>query len=126
MNRPRLPYLLAVSVLIVLALGTRHFSAALPRSIVEYAPDTLWATMVYCAFGFVFPRWPGGRMFIVALLFCYAAETSQLYHAPWIDGIRRYRLGGLLLGYTFLWSDMACYTVGVTLGRVWEWLASRR
>ena len=40
-------------------------------------------------------------------------ETSQLYHAPWIDRIRATTLGGLVLGFGFLWSDIACYTVGV-------------
>ena len=45
---------------------------------------------------------------------------SQLYHAPWIDSIRHTTLGGLILGYGFLWSDLACYAVGVGLGVVIE------
>ena len=43
-------------------------------------------------------------------------EVSQLYKAPWIDSIRRTTLGGLVLGYDFVWSDLACYAVGVGLG----------
>ena len=54
--------------------------------------------------------------FGVALSFSYLIEVSQLYHAPWIDSIRATTLGGLVLGFGFLWSDIACYTVGVTLG----------
>jgi Protein of unknown function (DUF2809) len=36
--------------------------------------------------------------------------------APWIDSIRQTILGGLILGFGFLWSDFACYAVGVALG----------
>ena len=43
-------------------------------------------------------------------------EVGQLYHAPWIDSIRRTTLGGLVLGFDFVWSDLACYAVGVGLG----------
>ena len=41
---------------------------------------------------------------------------SQLYHAPWIDAIRDTLPGALVLGYGFLWSDLACYAAGVALG----------
>ena len=39
-----------------------------------------------------------------------------MYHAPWIDSIRRTTPGGLVLGFDFVWSDLACYAVGVGLG----------
>ena len=48
--------------------------------------------------------------------FSVAVEVSQLYHAPWIDSIRHTTLGGLILGFDFLWSDLVCYAVGVGLG----------
>ena len=41
---------------------------------------------------------------------------SQLYHAEWIDNIRATTLGGLVLGYGFLWSDLVAYTIGVGVG----------
>jgi len=43
----------------------------------------------------------------------FAVEYSQLYHAAWIDSIRQTRIGGLVLGSDFLWSDLVCYAVGV-------------
>ena len=45
-------------------------------------------------------------------------EISQLYHAPWIDSIRATTLGGLILGFGFLWSDLICYTVGIVIGAI--------
>ncbi|MDO4536447.1 MAG: DUF2809 domain-containing protein, partial [Clostridium perfringens] len=41
---------------------------------------------------------------------------SQIYHAPWIDSIRNTTLGGLVLGFGFLWSDILCYTIGIAIG----------
>jgi hypothetical protein len=52
----------------------------------------------------------------VWLPFSVAVEISQLYHAPWIDSIRQSTIGGLILGFGFLWSDLACYALGVGLG----------
>ncbi|MEN8216136.1 MAG: DUF2809 domain-containing protein, partial [Pseudomonadota bacterium] len=31
-----------------------------------------------------------------------------------------YRLGALVLGHGFLWSDLVCYSVGVAMGVVGE------
>jgi hypothetical protein len=52
-------------------------------------------------------------------------ELSQLYHAPWIDGLRQIRLAALLLGHGFLWSDLVCYAVGVGVGALTESLTAR-
>jgi hypothetical protein len=54
-----------------------------------------------------------------------SVEVSQLYHAPWIDAIRQTRLGGWVLGFGFLWSDLACYAVGIATGAVAELGLSR-
>jgi hypothetical protein len=61
---------------------------------------------------------------LLAISFAAGIEASQLYHAPWLDAIRRTTLGGLALGYGFLWSDLACYAVGVGLGAIIEYGAS--
>lgn len=47
-------------------------------------------------------------------MFFYGIELSQLYHALWIDAIRNTTLGGLIIGFGFLWSDLVCYTIGKT------------
>jgi hypothetical protein len=61
---------------------------------------------------------------VLALSFSVLIEMSQIYHAPWIDSIRHTTLGGLVLGYGFLWGDLACYAVGIGLGLVIEYGAS--
>ena len=98
-----------------MGLSSRRYGALLPALIAEYAGDTLWTVMAFITIGFVAVRWPSPRVGLTALLVSYAVEVSQLYHAPWIDAIRATTPGALALGYGFLWSDMACYTVGAAL-----------
>lgn len=83
--------------------------------------DALWALMVYFIFGFIFNK---KSVLVIALLsigFSFGIEISQLYHAAWIDAIRATPIGGLVLGFGFLWSDLLCYTVGVSVGVGIEW-----
>ena len=124
-KRNRLGYFVAGCVVVALGLSSRRYAASLPEFLARYAGDTLYATMIFIGFGFLFPRWRSLRVAVVSLIFCYAIEVSQLYHAPWIDTIRHTRVGGLVLGYGFLWSDLLCYTLGVILGFVLE-LAVRK
>jgi len=42
-------------------------------------------------------------------------EFLQLYHAPWLDGIRRNHFGHLLLGSTFNPMDLVAYSVGAAV-----------
>src|ERR1051326_7220903 len=119
-KRNRLFYFAAGGVVVALGLGSRRYAALLPKFLAEYSGDTLWALMVFLGVGFFARRWSSLRVAIVALLFSYAVELSQLYHAPWIDNLRRARIGGLILGYGFLWSDLLCYTAGVAFGLLVE------
>jgi hypothetical protein len=56
----------------------------------------------------------------ISLALAFLVEVSQLYHAPWIDGIRNTTLGGLVLGFGFLWSDLVCYLIGIVAGALIE------
>ncbi|MGD9420295.1 MAG: DUF2809 domain-containing protein [Verrucomicrobiota bacterium JB025] len=75
---------------------------------------------------FVFTRTSTLRLALGALVFCWAVECSQLYHAPWIDAVRSTLPGRLVLGTTFNWPDLAAYAVGVAAGAAVEWLGRRR
>jgi Protein of unknown function (DUF2809) len=119
-RRNRLLYLLIGCAVVPVGLASRRYADFLPEFIATYAGDTLWAVMAFLAVGFAFPRWSTARVSEAALLLSYADEISQLYHAPWIDNLRRTWLGGLMLGFGFLWSDILCYTIGVILGAAAE------
>ena len=115
MKRNRLLYLILTIIVMVLGLLSRKISG-LPKIIELYSGDILWALMVFLLFAFLFNK--KSTIFIIswAIICSYSIEISQLYHAPWIDAIRNTVLGGLILGFGFLWSDLVCYTIGIIIG----------
>ncbi|MFK7809305.1 MAG: DUF2809 domain-containing protein [Saprospiraceae bacterium] len=114
MKRSRPPYLFLVIITIAIGLFSR--SGYVPEPITPYAGDILYTTMYFFLFGMLFPKMSALRVFLLSTLFCFAIEVLQLYQADWIENIRDYKLGGLILGHGFLWSDLLCYTVGGLLG----------
>ncbi|MDA2382217.1 DUF2809 domain-containing protein [Bacillus cereus] len=119
-KRNRVVYALFTIVVIILGLSSRKFAFALPHLLNDYLGDALWALMIFTGFGFLFPKTETKKLAFISLMFCYGIEASQLYHAEWIDSIRATTLGGLVLGYGFLWSDLVAYTIGVGVGILCE------
>ena len=117
-SRNRGTYLLLLALTVVTGLFSR--SDFLPALIRPYLGDVLYTLMCFFLLGFLFPRLSSVRVAFISVLFCYLIEFSQLYQADWINQIRRYRLGGLVLGYGFLWSDLLSYMVGGIAGAVFE------
>ena len=121
-KRSRITYLIAAITVVILGLSSRRYSRVLPEFIASYAGDTLWALMAFLGVGMLFPGWSTLRVCVTALLFAFAIELTQLYHSPWVDQIRRTTVGGFILGYGFLWSDLLCYVVGISIGCTLEML----
>ena len=115
-TRNPLVQLALIALAAILGIGSRRYAHALPGFIAAYAGDTLWALAAFLGFGLILPRASTRTVALLAMAFSVAIELSQLYHAPWIDSIRHTTLGGLILGFGFLWSDLACYAAGVGLG----------
>ncbi|MEH7787291.1 DUF2809 domain-containing protein, partial [Bacillus thuringiensis] len=125
-KRNRVVYALFTIVVIILGLSSRKFAFALPHLLNDYLGDALWALMIFTGFGFLFPKTETKKLAFISLMFCYGIEASQLYHAEWIDSIRATTLGGLVLGYGFLWSDLVAYTIGVGVGILCEFMLRRK
>jgi hypothetical protein len=117
-RRDPLVQITLIALVCVLGIGSRRFAYALPVAIAAYAGDTLWALAAFLGIGLVFPRASTHVIALLAISFSVAVEISQLYHAPWIDSIRQTNLGGLILGFGFLWSDLVCYVAGAGSGVV--------
>lgn len=120
MTRNRIVYFLLIIITLLAGLASRHFASVLPQWVHSYLGDMLWALMVFLMAGFIFNRKDTRWIAIFALVFSFSIEISQLYHSPWIDAVRANRLGGLILGFGFLWSDLICYTVGIGVGLLTE------
>ena len=110
MLKPRLIFCSILLLTLVLGLLSRQI-AFIPI----FVGDILWATAVYLFLRIVFIRKPVKIITLYSLIFCFGIEFSQLYKAPWIDGLRQTLFGRLVLGNTFLWGDLLCYVVGIGL-----------
>lgn len=120
-------YVAMLVATVLLGLASRRFGTALPAFIARYAGDALWAMMVMWIYALLWRRVSTARLSAAALVTAYAVELSQLYRAPWIDALRESRVGALVLGQGFLWSDLVCYAAGVALGAILDAaLAHRR
>ena len=119
-KRNRTIYFILTVLVILTGLASRKFSEHLPSYIAEYSGDILWALMIFFLTGFIFSTYTSIRIAIIALIFSFAIEFSQLYQSDWINIIRQTRIGGLILGFGFLWSDLICYTAGILIGLIIE------
>lgn len=115
-SRPLYACLLVGTV--ALGLASRAFRGSLPFVLGRYAGDTLWAMAVVLVLGIVLPAARTMTLALVAGAIALAVELSQLAHPAWLDEVRRVPGVALLIGYDFVWSDLVCYAVGVTLGAI--------
>ena len=124
-QRQRMVTLIVLALVCGLGIGSRRYASHLPYVLATYAGDTLWALALFLFLGLVLPRVATVRVAAAAFSLSILVEVSQLYHAPWIDAIRQTTLGGLVLGFGFLGSDLVCYAVGVALGVILEQALAR-
>ena len=119
--KKRLLYTLFSVSIIPSGLFIRYNKADFPYLIGEFAPDALWALLLFWVFSIIFFRYTANRIFWITLIFTYLIEFSQFYQGAWLVSLRQTFLGAMLLGHTFLWSDLVCYTIGIAIG----WLIDR-
>ena len=126
MIRTRFLYLFSAGLVVFAGLASRKYRKSLPTFLGDYAGDTLWALMLYLLVSTLIPKQSIQTRAVITLVLAILVEASQLYHAPWIDGIRNTTFGGLVLGFGFLWTDLVCYSVGITIGVCSEYAALRQ
>jgi Protein of unknown function (DUF2809) len=108
----RLYYFAVTIVLMIIGLLSRHYTQ--PNDFIyDYVGDAIWAGMIYLGFRFLMPSAKIKSTVLIALAFCYLIEISQLNQSEWLNALRRTTLGGLILGFGFLWSDFLMYTLGI-------------
>lgn len=114
--------LVVLCVVVAAGLASRRWPHAQPAVVAAYAGDVLWSVMVYVLLALAWPRAAPRTLAGVALAVAWSVELSQLVHTSWLDAMRSTRAGALALGQGFLWSDLACYALGIALA----WLVDRR
>ncbi len=119
-KRSRRVSLFAIAALFLFGLPSRLVPQLLPAFYVNYVGDALWAMAIFFMLGVVFPAASTRRLVITTLAITYAIEFSELYQADWINELRSIKIIGLILGYTFLWTDLVMYTLGIAVGALLE------
>jgi len=100
---------------IAAGLGSRQYPDGQPLLLAHYAGDTLWAAVVFWLLALLAPRQRTMSLAAGTTAIACTVEVSQLYRAPWLDGLRSSQVGALVLGQGFQWSDLVCYAIGVGL-----------
>lgn len=108
-----------------LALATRQHQSWFCPLLVQYGGDTIWAAMFLFFLRMFFLCINIAKLAAINFLLGVADETLQLYHAPWIEAIRHTKVGGLMLGFGFMWSDILCYFIGSCLSMCIIWLVEK-
>jgi hypothetical protein len=116
-------YILLILVATAAGILSRTYKEILPDIVARYAGDVMWAFALYFFISIFLLKKSFGIRFSIACLLALLDEVSQLYHAPWIDSIRETTLGGLALGYTFVWTDLLCYLGGALLALIIDYSA---
>jgi hypothetical protein len=106
-------YLLFTLLFMVVGYTSRQYYPTSGTFIHDYVGDAIWAGMIYFGFRMIQSQIICLKSAIYAIIFCFTIEFLQLYHAPWIESLRHTKIGGLILGFEFLWSDLLSYTIGI-------------
>ena len=109
-----------ILIIFTIALGLLSRTSIIPTIIYPYLGDYLYTILWFFIIGFLFPKMESFKVAIISIITCYAIEFLQFYQADWINHIRSYKIGGLILGYSFLWSDIISYTFGGITGWILE------
>lgn len=124
MKRSRTALALWTTLVILLGLACRAPFA--PPFALLYLGDVLWGVLFFLLAAGVSPSAPSWALGLGAALVSEAIELSQLYREPWADRLRDTRLGGLLLGHGFSWSDVVCVALGAGMAALVDQIAALR
>lgn len=89
-----------------------------PAILAQYPGDALWALLVMCLLGILWPGLSTTRLALAALSISFAVEFGQFYQPAWLTAIRETTPGHLVLGSTFNPVDLVAYTIGICVGCV--------
>ena len=86
----------------------------MPAFCIAYVGDILWGGLFFALAALARPAASTRQLWLISTAVTELIELSQLYQAPWAQALRATRVGGLLLGHAFSWSDTLCVVLGTT------------
>jgi len=121
--RTRWKYALAAAAVVAVGVLCREIRGSfdgLPREVVERAAEGLWAVLYFLLVAILRPRWRTWQVAAASLAIVVGIEFSQLLQTDVMQRLREYRVGRLMLGTTFIWSDLWSLVAGTLLAAVVE------
>lgn len=113
--------LAALSLVVLTPLGL--FSKFYSGPAADWVNNSLvgvWYVIFWCLCGiFFFERGKPWQIAVVVLVATCVVEFLQLWHPPWLEWLRSFFMGRVVLGTGFTWSDFPYYFIGAGLGWVW-------
>ncbi|QCI63408.1 DUF2809 domain-containing protein [Phreatobacter stygius] len=123
---PRVLYATLAIATIAAGLACRSPMLGLAPFYAKYAGSILWGGMVYWLVAMLTPKSHPAVAAGLAALVAIGSEFSQLIQIGWLDQFRATRIGVLLLGRYFAWTDIAAYLVGIAPAAALDRLVLRR
>lgn len=124
MRRKLAIYIPIILFLLAVGLPSRITPHLFPNWYTTYAGDFIWAMMMFFLCRLFF-NWGTFKTFLITLATTYLIEITQLFHPAWLEYLRSFKLVGLIIGYSFLWSDIVAYTAGISLGAIVDKIVER-
>jgi Protein of unknown function (DUF2809) len=114
-----------VAITVPLGFASRVNSLPMPDVVRRYGGDVLSATCIYFGVRFMMHQRSISHNAAIAYIICVLIELQQLITWTPLRRLRDDTPAGVLLGHGFLWSDLACYAVGVLAGALFSVAISR-
>ncbi|HRH61027.1 MAG TPA: DUF2809 domain-containing protein [Chitinophagaceae bacterium] len=111
----RMLYALLFIFFIWLALATRKHPEWFHPLVVKYGGDTIWSGDFLLLLRIIFPKTSLYKLAVCNYVLGVLDELSQLWNTPLLNEIRATKIGKLMLGVGFVWSDLICYAAGTLL-----------
>lgn len=89
-----------------------------------FGGDFLVVILIYC-FVKSFFNWPVIKTAIGVLVFSYMVEMLQYFKIVNLLGLKQNLVARIIIGTSFSWVDMACYTAGIALVLVAEYTSKK-
>jgi hypothetical protein len=102
-------FILAILLVVTDFLLVNQMHDAIIR---PYGGDFIWGIFLYCVVR-SFVEGPVKQIAMGVLVFCCAEEVLQRFHLADLLGFRKPSLMRTLIGTSFSWADILCYTLGI-------------
>lgn len=79
-----------------------------------YLGDVLVVILIYC-FIKTFLKLPVKTVLLFVLIFSFTVELLQFFNIVAKLGLAKYKIARLVIGTSFSWIDLLCYSIGILI-----------